>query len=168
VFSNAKKVLAGIVALAALALGGAALAGAAGNSTAKAPSASEQPGTETSDKGGANEKDGQEAEPKVSPADAKQAEAAALGKVGSGKATEVAAETPNPNEAADKPEKGETPDPAYESQIAYTVEVTEADGSVVDVALDKSFGVLGTEAAEQHDGEHGDQDEKTDTAGAKD
>jgi hypothetical protein len=163
VFNNAKKVLAGIAALAALALGGAALAGAAGNTTAKAPAAAEQPGSETADTGGANEKGGQDAEPKVSPADAKQAEAAALAKVGSGKATEVAAETPEPNEAADKPDKGETPDPAYESQIAYTVEVTKADGSVVDVALDKSFGVLGTEAAEQHGG----QDEKADTAGAK-
>jgi hypothetical protein len=159
--NNAKKVLAAIAALAALALGGAALAGAAGNSTAKAPAA------ESGDNGGANEKDGQEAEPKVSAADAKRAESAALAKVGSGKATEVAAETPKPNEAADKPEKGETPDPAYESKIAYTVEVTKADGSVVDVALDKSFAVLGTEAAEQQDGEHGSQNETNDTAGAK-
>ena len=38
--------------------------------------------------------------------------------------------------------------PAYESKIAYDVEVTKADGSVVDVHLDKAFKVLGTEKAD--------------------
>jgi hypothetical protein len=100
----------------------------------------------------------------VSAADAKQADAAALAKVGSGKVTDVSAESPDPNE----PEKGETPDPSYENQIAYDAEITKADGSAVDVALDKSFNVLGTQAAEQHDGgDHGEQDETAEGAGAK-
>jgi hypothetical protein len=155
-----KKVLASVAALGALGLGGSALAGAASNDTAspaaaeqqgtEANEAAEQPGNEANDNGKADE-----SEAKVSAADAKRAEAAALAKVGPGKVSEVSAETPDPNEPADTPEKGDTPDPAYESQIAFDVEVTKADGSVVDVALDKSFNVLGTQAAEQDQG--GDQ-----------
>jgi len=162
-----KKLLASAAAIGALGFGGSAIAGAATNND-KTPAASEQsaeqpgseaneaaetPGSEAGEKGEANE-----SEAKVSAADTKRAGDAALAEVGSGKVNEVSAETPNANEPADKPEKGEKADPAYENQIAYDVEVTKADGSVVDVALDKSFSVLGTEAADQN--ESGDQGEQ--------
>lgn len=173
--SNPKHILAYVGALGALALGGSAIANAATNSSpapapAAATQASEQPGTEVSDPAeapGTEAKDGAEkggdSASKVSAADAKQAGDAALASVGSGKVGEVDSETPDPNEAADKPDKGEKPDPAFEKNAAYSVEITKADGSVVDVSLDKSFKVLGTRAAEQ--GDHGDQGDQGDQGG---
>lgn len=149
-----KKVLMGIVALGALAFGGAQLAGAT-TSGPSSPSSSEQseqseaaesPGSEKGERG--------ERSDEVTGADAEKVKAAALAEVGSGTATEVSAENDGADKAepADKPEKGEKADPAYEAQIAYDVEVTKADGSVVDVHLDKAFTVLGTEAGDQERG----------------
>ena len=88
---------------------------------------------------------------------AEQAKAAALAKVGSGTATELSAENhagdkADASDKAEQPDKGEQADPTYEAQVAYDVEVTKADGSVVDVHLDKQFKVLGTEAGDQEKG----------------
>jgi len=67
---------------------------------------------------------------------------AALSEVGSGKVTDT--------EAGDE-------------QGAYEVEVTKADGSEVDVHLDKSFAVIGSETdkpdSEQSDGDDGTDDD---------
>lgn len=186
--SSPKHILAYVGALGALALGGSAIANAATSSSpTPAPTATtqvaEQPGTEANDPAeapGTETKDGAEApgteakdgaekggdsESKVSAADAKKAGDAALASVGSGKVGDVGSETPDPNEAADKPDKGEQPAPAFEKNAAYSVEITKADGSVVDVSLDKSFKVLGTQAAEQGDqGGEGGQNEQNDSA----
>lgn len=174
-----KKLIAGVAAIGALGIGGSAIAGAATNND-KTPTAVEQsaespgseaaeaPGTEVDD--GAEKGDRNEPETKVSAADQAKASEAALAAVGSGKVTEVSADTPDANEAADKPEKGDAPDPAYESNTAYEVEVTKADGSAVDVALDQSFSVLGTQAAEQDQGgdsEQGEQPEAAEMSPAK-
>jgi hypothetical protein len=179
-----KKMLAGLAALGALGLGGSAIAGAASNDTpAKAPTAIEQseaaeaPGTEMNEAAEATEAteapgseaaekgETPDAEEQVAPADEQKAKDAALAEVGSGTANEVSAETPDKGEKADTPEKGDTPDPAYEQQIAYDVEVTKADGSAVEVHLDKSFQVLGTEKADQdQDQADGEQNEAVESA----
>lgn len=156
-------------ALAALGLGGSAIAGATSNDSTKAPAAAEQDGAaeqpateanEASERAGgeaSEQRGGDGRNTEVGAVDAKRAGDAALAAVGTGKVTEVNAESPDPADGADKPQKGETPDPAYESKIAYDVEVTKADGSVVDVHLDKAFGVLGTEKGDQHMGDHHDE-----------
>lgn len=175
--TSPKNILAYVGALGALALGGSAIANAATSpnptpAPAAATQAAEQPGTEANDPAeapGTETQDGAEkggeAESTVSAADTKRAADAALASVGRGKVGEVESETPDPNEAADKPEKGEKPDPAFEKNAAYSVEITKTDGSVVDVSLDKSFKVLGTQAAEQGDqGEQGGQNEQNESA----
>ncbi|MGI8596000.1 MAG: hypothetical protein ACR2LY_01760 [Thermoleophilaceae bacterium] len=159
---RAQKIIMGLAALAVLGLGGAALAGAAQGpdlAPSKAASVEEREGPESA--GGQKEGpegagDESESNDNVSPADARRAEAAALAEIGSGKVNEVSAETSDADEPGERPETGDSPDPPYESRIAYEVEITKADGSVVDVALDRSFNVLGTEAAEQDEGEHQD------------
>jgi len=171
-----KKLLAGVAAIGALGFGGSAIAGAQSSPTKAPPAAeqsAEQPGSEAAEAPGSEAPDaagesGDEAETPVAPAHAKRASEAALAKVGSGKVAEVSAETPDKGGKADAPEKGDTPDPAYEQSIAYDVEVTKADGSVTDVHLDKAFNLLGTEAADQGEsGEQaGEQDEAADTAEA--
>ncbi len=166
-----KKILTYVGALAALGLGGSALANAATSSNpTPAPAASsqaaEQPGTEANDAAeapGTETNDGpDQGDAAVSAADAKRAGDAALASVGSGKVSEVDSETPDLNEAADTPEKGDKADPAFEKNAAYSVEITKADGSVVDVSLDKSFKVLGTQAADQ--GDQDGQNEQNDAA----
>jgi uncharacterized membrane protein YkoI len=77
---------------------------------------------------GAGNRDGTEAERPVSGAALDRASAAALEHTGGGRVTEI--------EAGD--EDG-----------AYEVEVTRADGSQVDVHLDRSFEVIGSEADEE-------------------
>lgn len=165
-----KKLLMGIGAFGALAFGGAQLAGAQGNGGSSTPEASqtaEQPGSEAvetpgtekadgnekadgSEKADGNEKDGEQADTVTGPA-AEHAKAAALAEVGSGKVTDLSAENHSADKAdkAEKPDPGEKADPAYESQIAYDAEVTKADGSVVDVHMDKAFKVLGSEPGDQ-------------------
>lgn len=142
-----KKLLMGIAALGALAAGGSALAGASSNSSTTTAGTAQ---TESVDK-----PDTQEASDKLSTADAAKAEKAALAAVGEGKVTESSAEQADDpaDKSTDKPEAGDTPDPAYESKIAFDVEVTKTDGSVVDVHLDKGFNVLGTEKADTGDGD---------------
>lgn len=157
-----RKIVIPVAAIAAIGYGGAQFAGAQGGSTTPAATqsqAAEAPGTEVAD-GPGDGSEGSEGSDAVTGAAADQAKAAALAKV-PGKVTEISAESSadDAKEQTDVPEKGDTPDPAYESQIAYDVEVTKADGSAVDVALDKSFNVLGTQAAEQHGDQGGDQGE---------
>jgi uncharacterized membrane protein YkoI len=106
--SKMKKVVLGVLALAALALGGAAIAGATGG---------DDDGSERAITGTALDR----------------ASAAALQETGGGKVTGT--------EAGD--EEG-----------AYEVEVTRADGSQVDVHLDKGFNVLN----QVDDGDSGEQD----------
>lgn len=154
-----KKLLMGLAALAALAFGGAQLAGATGSGSSVSAD-SEEHGeqgerSDAADSGDEGEHRGEH----VSGADADRAKASAEAAVPGGKAGDVSAENPadDRGEAADKPEPGDHPDPAYESRIAYDVEVTKADGSEVDVHLDKAFKVLGTEAGDQH---HGAEDQE--------
>ena len=104
-----KGMLIAIAALAALALGGTAIAGAAGGG-------GDDNGTDKAIQGQA----------------LKRASEAALAHTGGGKVTET--------EAGD--EEG-----------AYEVEVTRADGSQVDVHLDKQFNVLNSSA--DHEGSGG-------------
>lgn len=176
-----KKLLASAAAIGALGFGGSAIAGATTNndqSPAAREQSSEQHGAGTEDAAetpgseAGHQRDAKEPDAEVNPADEKRAGDAALAEVGSGKVSEVSAETTDANEPADKPEKGDKADPSYENQIAYDVEVTKADGSTVDVALDKSFSVLGTEAADQNEsgdqgGEAGEQADASEVAPAK-
>jgi hypothetical protein len=153
-----KRLLMGIAALAALAVGGAQFAGAQGNGSSTSSGTqqsdpADQPGDGQGeqDEQGANDEGAQVTGPA-----AEQAKAAALAEVGSGTVTDISSE--NPGDAADTPEAGDKPDPAYQSEIAYAVEVTKADGTATDVHLDKQFKVLGTETAQQ--GENGQQDQQ--------
>lgn len=154
-----------VAALAALGFGGAQLADA--TSESPKPAGSLAP-ADTNDPADAPQSS--EASEVVGGADAAKAKAAALAKV-AGTVTRLSAERPDdvrPGEATDAPEPGDHADPAYEAKIAFDVEVTKADGTIVDVHLDRAFGVLGTEAEgresgaddqpEAADSEHGDDD----------
>ena len=183
--SSPKHILAYVGALGALALGGSAIANAATSSNpTPAPSAvtqgAEQPGTEANDPAeapGTETQDGAEApgteandgaekggDSEVSAADAKKAGDAALASVGSGKVNEVGSESKDAADKADKPEKDDKADPAFEKNAAYSVEIAKADGSVVDVSLDSSFKVLGTQAAQQQGDQGGQDGEQNDAA----
>lgn len=160
-----KRTLLAIGAFAALALGGAQLVGAQTSSTST-PTATtapeqtsgadaEQPGTD------ANEpKEANEPSDTVAGADADKIKAAALAEVPGGKVTDVSAETPeaaDPGEKDEKPDAGEKPDSPAKANAAYEAEVTKADGSKVEVFLDKQFKVTGSQV-EQPDNE---QDNET-------
>jgi hypothetical protein len=132
-----KMVLIGVLATGALGLGAAALATAQ-----EAPSAQEAPGAENGGKDGGGEK--QLAGPEVD-----KAKQAALQSVPGGKATDVSADGGEKADPSEKPDPGEPAPPAYEPQIAWSVEVTKPDGSAVTVHLDKDLKVLGTENANQ-------------------
>jgi len=136
-------------AVTALGVGGVAIAQKSSSPTTPSPAAQ---GTQSEAADTAGEQ--QDAEQQPAGPDIAQAKQAALAKVGSGKVTDVSAEKADPNEPKDanEPNKaGDPADPAYESKIAYDVEVTKADGSIVDVALDSQFAVLGTENASAHE-----------------
>jgi uncharacterized membrane protein YkoI len=101
-----------------------------------------------SEPAGGNEADEQQL---TGPA-ADRAKAAALAEVGGGKVTDVSSEKGDagkPEEANEPKDANEPADPAYQDRIAYAVEVTKGDGSAVDVHLDDTFKVLGTEKAQQ-------------------
>jgi uncharacterized protein (DUF697 family) len=124
VFHQAKKVLAGVVGLAALALGGSAIAGAAtssdaGTTTPSASSAQAPPAFSGPAHGTAAHED---AEKPVAGAAAAKAQAAAVKAVGSGTAGAV---------TTDMTGKG------------YETTVTKSDGSKVEVHLDSSYNVFG-------------------------
>jgi hypothetical protein len=161
-----KKLLMSIAALAALAAGGAAYAGAqsspATTSTATPAAAAESetgtaedPADDPADKGEGTEQAGEHGDGDVNDSvtgdAAAKAKAAALAKVPGGTVGDISAEQADAAKGTDKPEAGDTPDPAYESKIAYDVEVTKTGGTQVNVHLDKAFQVLGVET-EKADG----------------
>jgi hypothetical protein len=166
-----KKLLMSIVALTALAAGGAAYAGAQDSPTAASTATpataaesetgtAEDPADDPADKSEGTEQAGEHGDgggkDRVTRDAAAKAKAAALAKVPGGTVGDISAEQANAAKGTDKPEAGDTPDPAYESKIAYDVEVTKTDGTQVTVHLDKAFQVLGveTEQAEGKDGEN--------------
>ena len=120
-FNSAKKVLAGVGALAALALGGSAIASAATSSTATSttPSTSSAPGPSSMPAHGTAAHE--DAEKALTGSDAAKAQAAAVKSVGSGTAGPVTSD--------------------YFGR-GYEVTVTKADGTTVDVHLDSSFNVM--------------------------
>lgn len=165
--SKLMKIKTGAVVL-GLAAGGFALANAQGGSTSTPPphvavtSAAQQsttapeavdrpePGDTPDRPGEVNES--QDSGEQVTGADAEKAKKAALSAVGNGKVTDISREgRDDASGKADTPESGDTPDPGYDSKVAYDVEVTKADGTAVDVHLDKAFVVLGTQQADQGD-----------------
>ncbi len=158
-----KQVLTTSAVLAGLVAGGATYANAQSSNptpAAKASSAS----TASSEQNDTNERPGgdhNEASDQVTGAAQAAAKKAALAAV-DGKVTEVSRETPDPTDKQDTPEPGDKADPAYERNIAYDVEVTKADGSVVDVHLDKTFKVLGSDKADQGENDHGDHADQAD------
>ena len=123
-FHSTKKVLAGMAALAALALGGSAIAGAA---TSSSSSSSSSNGTSSSKtppafKGPAHGTAAHEdAEKAVTGAAAEKAQAAAVKSIGSGTAGPV---------TTDLTGKG------------YETAVTKSDGTKVEVHLDSSYAVM--------------------------
>jgi uncharacterized membrane protein YkoI len=122
--TRAKKVVAGIAALAALAFGGAALAqaGSGSDSSASQPStpAASQPAAESSESTGPDNSASDPSTP-INGGALAQAKAAALEVTGGGRvtATEV------------RDEEG-----------YYEVEVVRPDGSQVDVHLDRGFNLI--------------------------
>jgi hypothetical protein len=128
VFHSTKKVLAGVAAFAALALGGSAIANAASSSTTTTTGTST---TATSPPGGQARPAGnfpahgtaahEDAEKTVTGASATKAQAAAVKSVGSGTAGAV---------TTDYTGKG------------YEVTVTKSDGTKVEVHLDSSFNIM--------------------------
>ena len=138
--TRAKKVLAGIAALAALAFGGAALAQAGGGSGSpdqqgSAPQAS-QPATEQNESTGPENSAADPSKP-INGGALEKAKAAALDATGGGRVTGT--------EVRD--EEG-----------YYEVEVTRPDGKQVDVHLDKSFHVLASKA--DHEDAGGSKDDQ--------
>jgi hypothetical protein len=123
---NLKKLLAGVVAVAALAVGGSAIADAASSqgtttttpttTTTQAPAAQAQPSMPAH--GTAVHEDAEKA---VTGSAAAKAQAAAVKAVGSGTAGAVTTDY---------------------TQNGYEVTVTKSDGSTVEVHLDSSFSVM--------------------------
>jgi hypothetical protein len=157
-------------AITALGVGGIAIAQNSGGS--KTTAATEQ--SEGPEQAGEQRGDEQQ----LTGPDATRAKAAALAKVGSGNVTAVSAETPDATDAKDAAEPKDPADKAEaidESKVAYDVEVTKDDGSVVDVSLDRSFAVLaaktdtesGEHAGEDKSGEHADGETNDDGPAAK-
>jgi len=123
-FHSTKKVLAGVAALAALALGGSAIAGAATSSTSSSSTSSGTSSSKTPPafKGPAHGTAAHEdAEKAVTGAAAEKAQAAAVKSIGSGTAGPV---------TTDLTGKG------------YETTVTKSDGTKVEVHLDSSYAVM--------------------------
>jgi hypothetical protein len=121
-FHLTKRVLIGVAALAALALGGSAIAGAATSSTATSSSSSSSPPARPAFTGPApGTAEHEDAEKTVTGAAAAKAQAAAVKSVGSGTAGDVTT-----NYTGD----------------GYETTVTKADGTKVQVHLDSSFNAM--------------------------
>jgi uncharacterized membrane protein YkoI len=126
-----KGVLAAMAAVAALAVGGAAIAGAAGGRDKSSPqptAAAAEPATQSVDPA-ENESDRNDSEAPIGGSALDKASAAALEHTG-GQVTET--------EVGDE-------------ESYYEVEVTRDDGSQVDVQLDRGFAVVGAETDGQED-----------------
>ena len=121
-----KGVAAAVAAVAALAIGGAAIASAAGGGggSSQEPAAATAPATENESGNEANEAPDQA----IGGSDLDKASAAALQHTGGGQVTDT--------EVGDE-------------ESYYEVEVSRADGSQVDVQLDRSFQVVGDEVDEE-------------------
>jgi hypothetical protein len=122
-FHSTKKVLAGVAALAALGLGGSAIADAASSSTTNTtttstPSTQAQPPANFPAHGSAAHEDAEKA---VTGDSATKAKAAAVKSIGGGTAGAVTTDY---------------------TQNGYEVTVTKSDGSKVEVHLDSSFNVM--------------------------
>jgi uncharacterized membrane protein YkoI len=122
--TKAKKVLAGIAALAALALGGAALAqagGGDGSSDQQAPAPAANQSAAQQDESSAPDSSASDPSTPITGGPLQRAKAAALDATGGGRvtATEV------------RDEEG-----------YYEVEVTRSDGSQVDVHLDRNYNLI--------------------------
>jgi uncharacterized membrane protein YkoI len=120
-----KKLLLTVAALAALALGGAAIAGATSGGTDKAKQEQSEP-AESNSSEPAEKGEGDEGDKTLSGTTAARAREAAVARIGGGRAGTVEAET----------EKGAT----------YGVEVTKPDGSTVDVFLDDQFKAIAVDS----------------------
>ena len=125
-FTPIKKVLAGVAALAALALGGAALASGASSSsgpstTSGAPSASSAPSGAPAGMPAPGTAAHEAAEKPVTGDAAAKAQAAAVKAVGSGTAGAVTTDY---------------------TKTGYETTVTKSDGTKVEVHLDSSFNVM--------------------------
>lgn len=141
-------------AVTALGVGGIAVAQNSGGSTSTTATEQSEGPEQAGEHGGRDQQ-------LTGPA-AEKAGAAALAKVGSGKVTDVSAEKPDAGDAKDATDPKESNDPKDpadtidESKVAYSVEVTKADGSKVDVSLDDHYAVLGTET-DTESGDHADE-----------
>jgi hypothetical protein len=146
-----KRIIGGLAALAALALGGSAIAGAqdGGTETSKGPAATEQreaPDSEATERDEGTER-GEKDEPSLNGPDADKARAAAEQATGG-----TAGEVERDNAESEKDEGMDDDGGAqqgYQSptNAAYEVEVNK-DGKEIEVYLDKSFQVLDTQAAD--------------------
>ena len=116
-----KGVLAAMTVVGALAIGGAAIAGAAGNDQSALASSAQPAATSESE----NDSDRNETDVAINGSALDRASAAALEHTGGGQVTET--------EVGDE-------------ESYYEVEVSQADGSQVDVQLDRDFAVVGSEA----------------------
>jgi hypothetical protein len=120
-FRTTKRVMAGIAALAALALGGSALAGAAtSTTTSTTPSTSTAPAPPKFNGPAHGTAAHEDAEKTVTGAAAEKAQAAAVKSVGSGTAGAVTSDY---------------------TGSGYETTVTRSDGSKVEVHLDSSYSV---------------------------
>jgi uncharacterized membrane protein YkoI len=123
-----KRGLAAVAALAALALGGAAIAGAAGGSQQASAGGSQQasePTPEQSAEPAASQEANEGPDRSIGGSALDQASASALKYTGGGQVTDT--------EVGDE-------------ESYYEVEVTRDDGSQVDVQLDRNFAVVGASA----------------------
>lgn len=152
--SKIKKILALLLALAALALGGAAIASATNGGSNSDQSAQEKAENESLPEGaddqgneslpeGTDDQEGDQADQgeAVSDAAAAKAEAAAVAKVG-GTVEEVNAESNDGPDQKNDLDPGEKPVPAG---TAYEVDLTKG-AKAFKVALDKQFNVLQVQA----------------------
>lgn len=161
-----RKLVIPVAAIAALGYGGAQLAGASSSHSSGAktdPAVSAPAGDgdgETADDTRGEGNDPADPAEQVTGSEAEQAKAAALKAVPGGTVGEIHQESKDDaGQPADKPEAGDTPDPSYERNIAYDVDVQKGDGSTVTVHLDEAFSVLGVEADQPDQGEgHGSDD----------
>jgi uncharacterized membrane protein YkoI len=117
-----KGILTAMAAIAALAVGGAAIAGATGSDSSSAPPSKES----EADDG----PEGNDSDAAITGSALDEASAAALDSTGGGEVTET-----------------ETGD----EESYYEVEVTRDDGSQVDVQLDRQFNVVGSETESSDD-----------------
>ena len=120
---NMKKLLAGVVAVAALAVGGSAIAGAASSNTTTTTTTTtpSSPGAPPGNMPAPGTAAHEDAEKPVTGSAATKAQAAAVKAVGSGTAGDVTTDY---------------------FGTGYEVTVTKSDGSTVEVHLDSSFNVM--------------------------